>query len=163
MNEFRATFQFIKTRFDVRPRLDKLICKQGEYDGCVVLKLQKASWTNDPMDQVQNTSGVFFSVWIETKRPHKLRYNVHALKRREVEGYSITSRDFADEFRKNFTPMLHSWPNVRIDRGPLTLMEGWLPVDMKRLEGDVVLLMKRFERVSPLVDRLLQRRKDMAL
>lgn len=163
MNDFRATLQSIKTRFEARPRLDNLICKQGEYDGCAVLKLQKASWTNDPMDQVKNKSGVFFAVWIDTKAPDKLRYNIHALKLRQLEGYSMTSRDFADEFRKNLKPMLHSWPNVSIDHGPLTLMEGWLAVDMNGFEDDVISLMERFENVSPLFDRLLERRKDMRL
>lgn len=59
--QFRAVFAKIKTRFDKRNR-DGLVCKRGFYNNCSVLKLQKASWTNDPMDWVQNKTGIFFSI-----------------------------------------------------------------------------------------------------
>jgi hypothetical protein len=59
VQQFCAVFAKIKARFDERNH-DGLICKQGFYKACSVLKLQKASWTNDPMDRVQNTSGIFF-------------------------------------------------------------------------------------------------------
>jgi hypothetical protein len=40
-----AVFAKIKVRFDERSR-NGLICKQGSYKACSVLKLQKPSWTN---------------------------------------------------------------------------------------------------------------------
>jgi hypothetical protein len=32
-----------------------------------VLKLQKVTWTNDRMDQLQNQTGIFFSIWTNEK------------------------------------------------------------------------------------------------
>jgi hypothetical protein len=137
-----------------------LICKQGFYNDCSVLKLQKASWTNDGMDRAQNKTGIFFSIWINEKAASKSRanYNIHALKLRQLEGYSITSRDFANDFRSSFASMRDAWPNVSVDYGPLTLMEGWIEVDPNSFEKDVLVLMERFKPVSRLIDRLLESR-----
>jgi hypothetical protein len=160
VRQLGAKLAKIKAQFDARNR-DGLICKQGFYKGCSVLKLQKASWTNDPMDRVQNESGIFFSVWMNEASAKKSRanYNIHALKLRQLDGYSITSRDFANDFRNRFVSRRHTWPNVRVDYGPLTLMQGWIEVDPNSLEKDLLLLMERFERLSPLIDRLLESRR----
>lgn len=162
MRQFRTVFPKIKTRFDERHSgRDGLICKQGFYDGCSVLKLQKASWTNDPVDQIRNESGIFFSLWIDEKAASKSKanYNIHALKLRQLKGYSITSRDFANDFRQGFAPMRDAWPNVSVDYGPLTLMQGWIEVDLHHLEKDILVLMERFKHVGPLIDRLLESRR----
>lgn len=158
--QFCAVFARIKARFDERDS-DGLVCKQGFYKACCVLKLQKASWTNDPMDQVQNTSGIFFSIWVnnESVRRNRANYNIHALKLRHLEGYSIASRDFAEEFRKGFASTRKSWPNVSVNYGPLTLMQGWIEVEANRLEESVAALMQRFSQLSPLIDRLLESRR----
>ena len=39
------------------------------------------------------------------------------------------------------------------------LMQGWVEVDPNSLEKDLLLLMERFERLSPLIDRLLESRR----
>jgi hypothetical protein len=160
VQQLDEVFAKIKGRFDERS-LDGLICKQGFYKICFVLKLQKASWTNDPMDRVQNKSGIFFSVWMDevSAAENRAHYNIHALKLRELEGYSITSRDFANDFRKGFAASRDAWPNVSVDYGPLTLMQGWIKVDSNRLEKDIVVLMERFKQVSQLIDRLLESRR----
>jgi hypothetical protein len=87
VQRFRAVFAKIKTRFDERND-DGLICKQGFYNDCSVVKLQRASWTNDRMDRVQNKTGIFFSVWIDEDAASKSRanYNIHALQLRQLEG-----------------------------------------------------------------------------
>jgi hypothetical protein len=144
------------------PRSDhRLVCKQGFYDGCAVLKLQKPSWTNDSMDQVRNTSGIFFSIWTNkaSLSKRRARYNVHALKMRELRGYSITSRDFASAFRRRFAPVQSEWPHVRVDFSPLTLMEGWMTIDPHRFSDDVHGLMSRFESLVPVIDDLLDARR----
>jgi len=155
---------FLKTkfRFDQRqPGRDGLICKQGIYHDSVVLKLQKAAWTNDRMDQLPNQTGIFFSIWANagTAARSRVNYNIHALKLRRLVGYSITSRDFANDFRKNFASMRAAWPNVSVDYGPLTLMQGWLEIDLNTFEKDALALMERFEQVSPMIDRLLESRR----
>jgi hypothetical protein len=78
------------------------------------------------MDRVENKTGIFFSIWADAKSASQKRahYNNHALKLRQLAAYSITSRDFAHEFRSSFARMRGGWPNVRVDYGPLTLMQG---------------------------------------
>jgi hypothetical protein len=155
-----AVFAKVKIRFDERKR-DGLICKQGFYKSCSVLKLQKASWTNDPMDREQNKSGIFFSIWMNevSMRKNRANYNIHALKLRQLEGYSITSRDFANDFRNGLASMHNTWPNVSMDHGPLTLMQGWIEIDSNSFEKDILVLLERFTQVSRLIDRLLESRR----
>ena len=158
--QFRAAFANIKARFDER-KSDGLICKQGFYRDCPVLKLQKPSWTDDPMDRLENKTGIFFSVWIDKKAAtqNRAKYNIHALKLRHLEAYSITSRDFANDFRNSFASMRNAWPNVSVDYGPLTLMQGWIQVNPKSFETDALTLLERFQHLSPLIDRLLGTRR----
>ncbi len=89
---------------------------------------------------------------------NRAKYNIHALKLRQLEDYSITSRDFANDFRKGFASTTNTWPNVSVDYGPLTLMEGWIKVDSNGLEKDILVIMERFKNLSPLIDRLLESR-----
>ena len=160
LQQLNHLFTKIKVEFDERDQ-DGLVCKQGCYSDCCVLKLQKASWTNDPMDRVQNESGIFFSIWSNKAllRNNRILYNIHALKLRRLEGYAITSRDFAADFREHFLGMHSQWPNVRVDFGPATLMQGWIESKSDAPGEDILILMKRFERLSSLIDRLLQSRR----
>jgi hypothetical protein len=160
VQQFGAIFAKIKARFDERDT-DGLMCKQGFYRHCSVLKLHKSSWTNDPMDRLQNKTGIFFSIWIDEKAASKSRanYNIHALKLRQLEGYAITSRNFADDFRHAFARKRDAWPNLSVDYGPLTLMQGWIGIDPKRFEEDTLVLLERFKPVSRLIDHLLDSRR----
>ena len=157
---FDTVFAQIKARFDEQSR-NGLICKQGSYKACSVLKLQKPSWTNDPMDRVENTSGIFFSIWTndQSMKNNRANYNIHALKLRDLKGYSIKSRDFAFDFRNAFAPMRRAWPNVSVDYGPLTLMEGWIKADSAHFEKEILDLMHGFQSLVPLIDRLLESRR----
>ena len=166
VQQFEPIFAEIKSRFDSRfderPSVaNGLICKQGFYTNSLVLKLQKASWTNDPMNQVRNQSGIFFSIWITEKSAarNQANYNIHALKLRHLKGYSITSRDFAEDFRSRFASLQKPWPNVSVDYGPLTLMQGWIDIHPQSAEKSILHLMESFEQLSPLIDRLLQSRR----
>ncbi len=164
LKKFISTFAEVKSRFDESPSANKgLVCKHGPYLNSLVLKLQKPSWTNDRMDRVQikNESGIFFSVWIDEEfaRRNRAHYNIHALKLRQRSGYSITSRDFAEEFRRGFASLQDGWPNVALKYGPLTLMQGWIETTSDCMRKDVLLLMERFEQVVPLIDQLLDSRR----
>jgi hypothetical protein len=161
VHRFRKVFAKIKACFDQR-NSDELICKQGFYNGCSVLKLQKASWTNDRMDRIQNKTGIFFSIWIDETAASKNRanYNIHALKLRHLKGYSIASRGFANDFRDSFASRRDAWPNVSVDYGPLTLMQGWIEIDRREFEKDLLVLLERFKAVSRLIDRLLKSRRN---
>jgi hypothetical protein len=162
LRQVGALFPKIAARFEKRQSgRDGLICKHGFYKESSVLKLQKPSWTNDRMDEVRNETGIFFSIWINENAASRSRanYNIHALKLRQLAGYSISSRDFAHDFRKSFSSMRAAWPNVSVDYGPLTLMQGWIEVHLHSFERDALALMEHFEQLSPLIDRLLQSRR----
>jgi hypothetical protein len=58
---FDAVCANIKVRFDERSR-NALVCPKRSYKACSVLKLQKPSWTNDSMDWVEDTLGIFFPI-----------------------------------------------------------------------------------------------------
>src|SRR4051812_3600658 len=73
----------------------QLEIKAGIWLNSVVLKLQKKHWINDN-NLFQPGSSIFFSIWVNdgTIKDSKLFYNIHALKLRQLKGYSITSREF---------------------------------------------------------------------
>ena len=64
---------------------------------------------------------------------------------------------------RNLNPFLcfehYKCPHVSVDYGPLTLMQVWIEVDLNRFEKDTLVLMERFEQISPLIDRLLESRR----
>jgi len=155
-----SLFAQIKARFETG-HLSGLVCKLGHYQNCCVLKLQKPSWTNDPMHRIQNQSGIFFSVWNDraSQKKDRVFYNIHALKLGELGGYAITSRDFARDFRDRFEAMRDQWPNVRLDFGPATLMQGWIAKEEEGLGKNILLLLERFRRISPIIDDLLTSRR----
>jgi len=162
VQQFHPLFPKIKSHFDERAAgRSGLVCKQGFYHGCPVLKLQRASWTNDRMDQLRNETGIFFSIWMDEKTASKNRahYNIHALKLRKLAGYTITSRDFANDFRSRFVSARSTWPNVSVDYGPLTLMQGWIEVESHNFEANALFLIKKFEHLAPQIDRLLELRR----
>src|ERR1700692_3681896 len=99
---------------------------------------------------------LFFSVWIdeEAARKSRAKYNIHALNLRQLKEYSIASREFANEFRDGFAGKRDAWPNVSVDYGPLTLMQGWTAIEPKSFEADVLDLLERFKRVSRMIDRM---------
>jgi hypothetical protein len=77
---------------------------------------------------------------------------------RQFKGHVVTSRDFADDFRKNFRSVSGSWPNVRVDFGPLNLMQGWIEFREESFERDVLGLLSQFAAVCRIIDRLLEER-----
>ena len=144
-------------------RENNLLCKVGTMMDCAVLKVQKPSWTDDAMDALPNECGIFFSVWVgdQSRKNNQIPYNIHALKLRELKGYRIQSRDFAADFRTQFAPLQHSWPNVGVEYGPLTLMQGWIEIRPDHLEADISQLVRQFVAVRPIIDALLEKRKKI--
>lgn len=126
----------------------------GEWLDCAVLKLQKDAWTDGGRGQ-----GVFFSVWIGEKELKKQRfnYNIHALKLRLRKGYAIKPGEFTRTFRAKLDPA--PWPNVSVDYGPQTLMQGWLPADLKTFRREVAGLMKSFVAIHAVIDEMLEERR----
>ncbi|MBB6108100.1 hypothetical protein SAMN05421821_12816 [Mucilaginibacter lappiensis] len=126
-----------------------------------VLKLQKKGWSFPALHENPIHSGIFFSIWLTEKDLEKsmFNYNIHALKLRELEGYTIKSREFADDFRSAFATDQPSWKNVSVNYGPLTLMQGYIPLVQDSFEKDVDHLVKKFIPLCPIIDKLLEARK----
>ncbi|MCW3083495.1 MAG: hypothetical protein JWP12_861 [Bacteroidetes bacterium] len=127
----------------------------------VFLKLYKKSWASPLQDPLTAESRIFFSVWINdsTIAEQKIFYNIHAFKLRQLKGYSIQSRKFAELFRADFKNFEHKWKNVSVDFGPLTLMEGWLKIDLENFQDDILKLANGFLEIEHLVDNTLVRFK----
>lgn len=153
-------FQRAVDTLDLKAFVDQqLELKVAVWFDSVVLKLQKPSWRNIGAEPFKD--GVFFSVWISdgTLAENRLHYNIHALKLRELEGYRIKSRDFADGFRAQFKVFEGQWPNVSTAFGPLTLMEGWVEFDVDHLSMDLKRLADKFLDIAFIIAGLLVERR----
>lgn len=127
----------------------------------VALKVYNPEWSGNPQSPLDAEGRIFFSVWINDKSisERKIYYNIHALKLRTLKGYTITSRNFAQDFRKEFVKYQKEWPNVSVNYGPLTLMEGWVALKEDDIEKDIHELAQRFLKISPIIDNVLKQYK----
>ena len=139
----------------------KLECKAGIWLDSIVLKIQKRSWINNSPTAKPFGESVFFSIWLNDVSLDKGRlcYNIHALKLRQLTAYSIQSRAFADAFRLKFKSFEKEWPNVSVNFGPLTLMEGSVCIDEEHPEDIIIGLANRFSEIAFIIDDLLEERK----
>jgi hypothetical protein len=135
----------------------------GYWLNSIVLRMQKKQWANKTYQQPQTETGIFFSIWINNKSTaqKQLLYNIHALKLRELKGYAIKSRAFASDFRNSFEPYKINWPNVNLDFGPQTLMQGWEKFDSDNIENNVLHLANQFLTIDSLIDNLLENYKKV--
>jgi hypothetical protein len=143
------------------------LCKCGPWPSAaasqsLVLKLLKRHWSNDDPAVIGNQSGIFFSTWIDATDMATLRFNIHALKLRNLKGYVLESRKFAAAFRSAFAPLGSSWPKHRDDFGPQTLIEGTMPMSPEESEALLVSLAAKFAGASMLIDSLLEEAKKPA-
>lgn len=124
----------------------------------VFLKLYKREWANDKADPINSTTRIFFSIWVNenTIRENKVFYNIHALKLRQLKGYSISSREFANSFRNDFQKYEQDWENISVKFGPLTLMEGWIELKEENLENSILKLANNFLKIEYLIDKTLE-------
>jgi hypothetical protein len=123
----------------------------------VALKIYKPEWSSNPDSPLDASGRIFFSVWVNEKTVNegKLYYNIHALKLRNLKGYKIPARSFAEEFRKQFTDHQKNWENVSIQYGSLTLMEGWMELKPDHIQNDLQSLGQKFLKLSPVIDSVL--------
>lgn len=156
VNHYRQRFEKVAAQIDKSLfSSNDLIVAPGIFQRSAFLKVFKPHWSTPGQDPLTAESRVFFSVWVEGLRPQKLFYNIHALKLRKLQGYSIESRKFAAFFRERFIPHSRSWPNVSTGFGPLTLMQGWVDYDDHTFTSDVSTLALRFTEIAHFVDDTL--------
>jgi hypothetical protein len=136
----------------------------GIYLDSVFLKLYKKSWANQFQDPLSSESRIFFSVWVNdsTIAEQKIFYNIHALKLRQLKGYAIESRKFADTFRASFRSFEQQWQNVSVKFGPQTLMQGWAKVDVENFQGEILEFANNFLEIAYLIDNNLACYKQKA-
>ncbi|PTT22008.1 hypothetical protein DBR28_19995 [Chryseobacterium sp. HMWF028] len=127
----------------------------------VALKVYKPEWSGDLLSPLDAEGRIFFSVWINDKtiRENKIYYNIHALKLRALKDYKILARDFAQNFRKEFLLYQNDWPNVSVDYGPLTLMQGWIQLNIDDIEKNIHELVQKFFKISFIIDSILEQYK----
>jgi hypothetical protein len=157
-NKFQKAAEMLDKKLFQKKQIEVAV---GIYKDSVFLKLYKKSWANPSPDLLTVESRIFFSVWINDSisKEQKLFYNIHALKLRKLKSYSIESRKFADTFRKGFKRFENQWPNVSVQFGPLTLMEGWVKADEENLEKEIHELANRFLEIDFLIDDTLEKFK----
>jgi hypothetical protein len=151
LNEFQKVADQIDKKLLTRKHLEVAV---GLYEDSVFLKLYKRSWANNFQDPLTSESRIFFSIWINDKtlNQQKVFYNIHALKLRLLKDYLIESRKFADAFRLSFKKFEHKWQNVSVKFGPLTLMQGWIEIDLKNFNENILLLAKNFIEIEYIID-----------
>jgi hypothetical protein len=127
----------------------------------VVLRIYKKHWANKPLAQPQSDLAIFFSIWLNDKtiKASRIFYNIHSLKLRQLKDYIITSREFAAAFREQFKKFETQWPNVSVNYGPQTLMEGWIEMNDEHLEKQVAALAHNFLEIDFIIEDLLIKHK----
>jgi hypothetical protein len=159
MQRYLETLQHVAAR--VRPALkaQKLEVITGSWLGSSALKIQKSEWTNAP--QAAPHAEIFFSIWVDEKGLKKNRafYNIHAFRLRNWTAYRLQSREFATAFRFHFAKQKSIWPNVSLDHGPQTLMQGWIDLNDPAFEETALSLVTQFIPSAKIIDSLLAARK----
>lgn len=161
LERYLDIFGEIESRQRDRLALHGLMTKSGHALDSAVLKVLKDHWTTSDHGALQNNNGIFFSLWVNESsiKQNIGRYNLHAIKLRELPGYRIAARDFAETFRARAKPFISQWPSLRTDFGPLTLFEGHFPLRSKGFSSDCEKLIDDFVAVAPIIDQMLAERR----
>lgn len=155
---YLESFQKIVDQLDSKLLNEKSIeVSVGVYLDSVVIKLYKKSWASDSLEPLTAESRIFFSIWINDSviKKQKIMYNIHALKLRKLKDYKIESRKFAEIFRNSFKDYESNWHNVSVNHGPLTLMEGWIKLDLDNFHEETLKLANNFLEIEHLIDNTL--------
>lgn len=139
-----------------------LVCREMPYgDDSAVMYVAKDSWTNRFDPERDRTRGIFFSSWVshELMKKGVFAYNIHAMKLRELPGYKLQGRRFAEEFRARVADDISDWPNVSIDHGPLTLLQGDDTFSEDTFADQVTARIDAFTTIHHHLDELLEEAK----
>ena len=134
-----------------------LTCKQIQYGDAAALYIAKKNWTNRFERDREKTIGIFYCVWVspELLEDEKYAYNIHSLKLRELPGYKLASREFANNFRTAVQSRVASWPNISMDYGPLTLLEGRDQCEIDTFDKKIEKRISDFVEIHKEIDKLL--------
>lgn len=155
---------YLKEFRQLADQLDKAVLARkqlrvtvGIFLDSVALKIYKEAWASPGQNALTAESRIFFSIWINDRAigEGKVFYNIHALKLRQLKGYTVESRKFADLFRQQLAPDLNKWPNISCEFGPATLMQGWIALDHDQYKGELLKLARNFLSIEHLIDESL--------
>ena len=135
-----------------------LICRQLPFDDdTAALYIAKPHWTNRFDLQRETTIGIFCAIWVSADllKQQQFAYNIHSIKLRQLPGYKLTSRKFANDFRTTVKATVANWPNIRLDYGPLTLLEGRCESTLDTFSESVSERVNGFTTIHHEIDRLL--------
>ena len=137
----------------------KLICRQMQFGNEAPLYLAKPHWTNRLDADRDSTIGIFFSIWVSPKliEQGKFAYNIHSKQLSKLPGYKLTPRKFADEFRLAVKARVADWPDIRMDYGPSTLLQGHDNCDLSSFDDQVADRVSDFVGIHKEIDALLGR------
>jgi len=136
-----------------------LICKQMKYgDEVASLYIAKKHWTNRFDQDRSATIGIFFCIWTSSEmlENQEYAYNIHSIKLRKLPGYKLASREFASDFREAVKSRIASWPNIKTNFGPLTLLEGRDNMHIDSFDQNVEERILDFVGIHEEIDNLLQ-------
>ena len=106
MRPLAAMLSDVRKRYEKQPSRDRqLVCANGLHMNCDVLKLRKATWTNDDLAKINSpTGGIFFSIWIPRAeaRSGRANYNIHSYRIRELKS-SVKQKESGPEIRSTLT------------------------------------------------------------
>lgn len=108
--------------------------------------------------QRESTVDIFCAIWVsgDLISNNQFAYNIHSKKLRALPGYKLTSVKFAEAFRQSVASTVIDWPNVDMDFGPLTLLEGRGDCSLSTFGEHVSERVRGFVEVSGEIDRLLE-------
>ena len=130
-----------------------------EYDGeDSYLYIAKKHWTNRFDLEREATIGVFFCVWVspELVEKQEYAYNIHSKQLHKLPTYKLASREFANEFPKIVKTRVSSWPNIRMDYGPITLLEGRGTLELGSFKETIEERISEFVGIHAQIDKLLE-------
>lgn len=137
-----------------------LVCKQLQFgDDSAPLYLAKTHWTNRFDQDRESTIGIFCSIWVSPKllEENQFAYNIHSKGIRNLPGYKLTSIKFASDFRNLVKFSVSQWPNISLDHGPTTLLDGRETCELDSFTQRVEERIFGFVDISKYVDELLEK------
>lgn len=137
-----------------------LVCKQLQFEDneCFPLYLAKQHWTNRFDEERESTIGIFCGIWVTPTllRKKQFAYNIHAKSLRKLPGYKLTSRKFANDFRSLVRSQVSQWPNISLEHGPLTLLQGKETCELNSFAEKVEERIFGFVDIHQHIDNLLE-------
>jgi len=137
-----------------------IVCKQLQFGGdeSQPLYLAKPHWTNRFDKNRESTIGIFCSIWVSPSllKEQQFAYNIHSKAIRKLPEYNLTSQKFAADFRSLVLSQITRWPNISVDHGPVTLLQGKDTCDLDTFADKIQERIHGFVDIHLHIDQLLE-------